>query len=105
VPVSTVYRLAQQRQLPGRKVGRQWRFSRPLLDAWLMSPEHRHDGAGHDDAFQLARRRAATPAAAEATGAGVGVGPPGATPAADTTWHTPAESLTGSPLFGPIGCV
>ena len=52
VPVSTAYRLAQQQQLPGRKVGRQWRFSRLLLDAWLMSPEHRHNGAGPDGAFQ-----------------------------------------------------
>jgi excisionase family DNA binding protein len=35
LPVSTAYRLAEHRQIPGFKVGRQWRFDRPVLDAWL----------------------------------------------------------------------
>lgn len=32
---STIYRLAQEGQLPGRKVGGTWRFSRNSLDKWL----------------------------------------------------------------------
>ena len=32
---STVYKLAQDGTLPGRKVGGTWRFSRKKLDEWL----------------------------------------------------------------------
>jgi excisionase family DNA binding protein len=32
---STIYRLAQEGKLPGRKVGGAWRFSRKGLEAWL----------------------------------------------------------------------
>ena len=32
---STVYRLAQQGELPGRKIGGTWRFSRVTLERWL----------------------------------------------------------------------
>ncbi|HLC40866.1 MAG TPA: response regulator [Methylomirabilota bacterium] len=35
LPVSTVYRLVERRELPGNKVGRQWRFQRGLIDDWL----------------------------------------------------------------------
>lgn len=35
LPVSTVYRLAERRDLPGHKVGRQWRFHKSLLDDWF----------------------------------------------------------------------
>lgn len=35
LPVSTVYRLAERRDLPGHKVGRQWRFHKPVLDDWF----------------------------------------------------------------------
>jgi excisionase family DNA binding protein len=37
LPVSTVYRLAERRDLPGHKVGRQWRFHKPVLDEWFRS--------------------------------------------------------------------
>jgi excisionase family DNA binding protein len=36
LPVSTVYRLAERRDLPGHKVGRQWRFHRSVLDDWFQ---------------------------------------------------------------------
>ena len=37
---STVYRLAKEKKLPGRKVGGAWRFSRKGLEEWLMrSPD------------------------------------------------------------------
>jgi len=32
---STVYKLAQEGQLPGRKVGGAWRFSRKEIEGWL----------------------------------------------------------------------
>ena len=35
---STVYRLAKDNKLPGRKVGGMWRFSRRGLDEWLLQP-------------------------------------------------------------------
>jgi excisionase family DNA binding protein len=35
LPLSTVYRLAEQRRLPGHKVGRQWRFHKFVLDDWF----------------------------------------------------------------------
>jgi excisionase family DNA binding protein len=35
LPVSTVYRLAERRELPGHKVGRQWRFHKAILDDWF----------------------------------------------------------------------
>ncbi|MCA9937257.1 MAG: helix-turn-helix domain-containing protein [Anaerolineales bacterium] len=33
---STVYRLAQDGRLPGRKFGGTWRFSRKALDKWFQ---------------------------------------------------------------------
>ena len=35
VAKSTVYKLAQEGKLPGRKVGGAWRFSRVSLDEWM----------------------------------------------------------------------
>ena len=35
---STVYKLAKERKLPGRKVGGAWRFSRKGLEEWLARP-------------------------------------------------------------------
>lgn len=32
---STVYKLAQEGQLPGRKVGGAWRFSRKGIEGWV----------------------------------------------------------------------
>lgn len=36
---STVYKLAQERKLPGRKIGGAWRFSREALEQWLIGPQ------------------------------------------------------------------
>jgi excisionase family DNA binding protein len=33
---STVYKLAQEGKLPGRKVGGAWRFSSKALESWLL---------------------------------------------------------------------
>lgn len=35
VPVSSVYKLAQQGKIPAQKVGRHWRFYRPALVNWV----------------------------------------------------------------------
>lgn len=37
VSLKTVLRLARGGDLPGRKVGREWRFARSELFAWLSS--------------------------------------------------------------------
>jgi hypothetical protein len=38
---SVVIELAEADQLPGRKLGNAWRFSRAALIAWLANPEHK----------------------------------------------------------------
>ena len=35
VHVRTIYRLAKNREIPGRKVGGSWRFKKGALDEWL----------------------------------------------------------------------
>ena len=35
IPRSTVYKLVQEGRIPGQKVGRQWRFRRETVQAWL----------------------------------------------------------------------
>jgi excisionase family DNA binding protein len=37
MPKSTLYRLVQQKELPGHKVGRSWRFDREEIDKWIKS--------------------------------------------------------------------
>jgi excisionase family DNA binding protein len=36
LPRSTIYKLLKERKLPGRKIGRTWRFHRKGLDQWLQ---------------------------------------------------------------------
>jgi excisionase family DNA binding protein len=35
IPISTMYKLAQEGKIPCQKVGRQWRFRRDALERWL----------------------------------------------------------------------
>lgn len=35
IPKSTLYKLVQEGKVPGKKVGRQWRFHREAVDIWL----------------------------------------------------------------------
>jgi len=37
VSKETIYKMVQQRQLPGSKLGNQWRFKQETLDAWLTA--------------------------------------------------------------------
>lgn len=39
VHVRTIYRLAKNGEIPGRKVGGSWRFKKDALDAWLSGRE------------------------------------------------------------------
>lgn len=32
---STLYKLAQERKVPGQKIGKHWRFHRDAIDDWL----------------------------------------------------------------------
>jgi len=41
VEAATVIELAESGKLPGRKLGKEWRFSRAALVAWLATPEKR----------------------------------------------------------------
>jgi len=43
----TVYRLLARRQLPGFKVGNQWRFQRRMIDAWLRRNSNIQRGQLH----------------------------------------------------------
>lgn len=36
IPISTVYKLAKNGEIPALKIGRHWRFHRPLLDKWII---------------------------------------------------------------------
>ncbi len=40
VAEKTLYGLAQQRLIPGFKVGGQWRFSRAAIDEWIKARTH-----------------------------------------------------------------
>lgn len=37
IPVSSVYKLAQEGRIPCQKVGKHWRFHREALDSWLSA--------------------------------------------------------------------
>lgn len=39
VHVRTIYRLAKNGEIPGRKVGGSWRFKKEALDRWLSGRE------------------------------------------------------------------
>lgn len=36
LPKSTAYKLAQEGKIPGKKVGRHWRFHKEAIDNWLI---------------------------------------------------------------------
>ncbi len=39
LPLSTVYKLAQDKRLPGFKVGKHWRFRREAILEWVKEKE------------------------------------------------------------------
>ena len=40
IPQSTVYKLAQDKVLPGFKVGKHWRFRRVFIIEWIREKEN-----------------------------------------------------------------
>jgi len=40
IHVRTIYRLAKNGEIPGRKIGGSWRFKKSALDEWLSSREN-----------------------------------------------------------------
>ena len=62
VSEKTLGEMARTRRIPSQKVGREWRFLRSALEAWLVGEGVREDESRTDPAAQ------AQPAAAEATG-------------------------------------
>lgn len=46
IPKSTLYKLVQDAKVPGKKVGRQWRFHREAVDAWLAQGPDLSGGEG-----------------------------------------------------------
>lgn len=45
IPQSTVYKLAQEKVLPGFKVGKHWRFRRETILEWVKERENTTPGA------------------------------------------------------------
>ena len=39
LPLSTVYKLVQDKRLPGFKVGKHWRFRRETIAKWITTQE------------------------------------------------------------------
>ncbi len=37
VSKETIYKMAQKGQIPGSKLGSQWRFNKQIVDAWLTT--------------------------------------------------------------------
>jgi excisionase family DNA binding protein len=48
VDEKTVRSLATAGDLPGRKIGRHWRFSRQAVLDWLATPERKRHAAGFE---------------------------------------------------------
>lgn len=43
IPLSSMYKLAQEGKIPCQKVGRHWRFHRGALDRWLQQMRAKAD--------------------------------------------------------------
>jgi excisionase family DNA binding protein len=41
IPRSTLYKLVREGRVPCRKVGRHWRFLKPVIDQWLTAEKPR----------------------------------------------------------------
>ena len=43
LPLSTVYKLVQEKRLPGFKVGKHWRFRKDSIEKWIKDQESKFD--------------------------------------------------------------
>lgn len=51
LPLSTVYKLAQDKKLPGFKVGKHWRFRKETFQEWIKDQERKNILANEDESF------------------------------------------------------
>ena len=42
LPLSTVYKLVQDKRLPGFKVGKHWRFRKDSIEKWINDQERKN---------------------------------------------------------------
>ena len=52
LPLSTVYKLVQDKQLPGFKVGKHWRFRKEAFQEWIKQKEK--EASNQDQATSVA---------------------------------------------------
>jgi excisionase family DNA binding protein len=45
LPLSTVYKLVQDKRLPGFKVGKHWRFRNEAIQKWIKELEIKNDAS------------------------------------------------------------
>lgn len=43
LPLSTVYKLVQDKKLPGFKVGKHWRFRKEAIQKWIKEQEGKNE--------------------------------------------------------------
>jgi excisionase family DNA binding protein len=53
IPLSSLYKLAQDGKIPCQKVGRHWRFRKETIDRWLDKNSDKSTGA-YDDQISKA---------------------------------------------------
>ncbi len=61
VPLLTVQRQAKAGRLPGRRVGKEWRFSRTVLHEWMATGPDRHDLELYNRRFEAGDSEAGGP--------------------------------------------
>lgn len=49
IPQSTIYKLAQDKVIPGFKVGKHWRFRRESIMEWIKSRENKSTNSSIND--------------------------------------------------------
>jgi excisionase family DNA binding protein len=49
LPLSTVYKLVQDKRLPGFKVGKHWRFRKETFEEWIREQENASTASSLDE--------------------------------------------------------
>jgi excisionase family DNA binding protein len=49
LPLSTVYKLVQDKRLPGFKVGKHWRFRKETFEEWIREQENATTASSLDE--------------------------------------------------------
>jgi excisionase family DNA binding protein len=61
ITLSTLYKLVEAGRLPGKKVGRQWRFRREVIDDWLNEAQLPREGRAAGVVRRIGSRTLARP--------------------------------------------